>query len=191
MDRLVSQAAALSAHRRINQTALPYPARASIKELFERCARRFPDANAVIHRERVLSYRELNDLANALAARLRREGVRPGAVVGVVSDRSPELIVALTAVLKCGAAYLPFDQLWPDQRLRDLFGQSECEVLVADQPDRASALADRFPGHRVISAADAGREGANSEGAAGDPPLRVDPDAIAYINFTSGSTGLA
>ncbi len=185
MDRLASQAAALSAHRRLNSTTLPYPARSSIKELFERCARLFPDANAVIHGERAVSYRELNELANALASRLRHAGVRPGSVVGVGSDRSPELIAALTAVLKCGAAYLPFDQLWPDEHLRELFGQSDCEVLVADQANRASALARRFPGNRVISAADAGQPGA-----AGNPPLRVDADAIAYINFTSGSTGL-
>jgi D-alanine--poly(phosphoribitol) ligase subunit 1 len=181
MTRPEATPEALDVHRRINRTAMPYPGESSVKELFEHCAERVPDAVAVIHRNRSVSYRELNRLANALAARLRARGAAPGATVAVCVERSPELIASLLAVLKCGAAYLPVDRAWPDERLRELFGQTGCELLLTDQVQN---LSQRFPRHRVLPV-----DGLGGAADDGNPRLRVDPEAIAYINFTSGSTG--
>lgn len=181
LTRLQTTPEAIDAHRRINRTAVPYPADSSIKELFERCAERVPDAVAVIHRDRSVSYRELNRLANVLAARLRAQGAAPGAAIAVCVERSPELIASLLAVLKCGAAYLPVDRSWPGERLRELFGQADCELLLTDQPQ---SLARRLSGYRILPVGDLSQ--ATDDG---NPQLRADPEAIAYINFTSGSTG--
>jgi len=176
--RLAVSPEALAIHDRINRTTVSYPDDSGVAALFERQAGRTPDATAVVHRDRTLSYRELDLLANGLAARLHEAGVVRGDVVGVCCARSPELIVALLAVLKCGGAYLPFDASWPDGRLHSILDQSRCAVVVTDQP---SVLGARLPVRKVVPAA--GPAG----GAA--PAVRTGPDDIAYINFTSGSTG--
>ncbi|MEV6010556.1 amino acid adenylation domain-containing protein [Streptomyces sp. NPDC051976] len=172
---------AVAIHRRINATTTGYPHDSGLPALFEEWVRRTPDAPAVEHGDRTLAYAELDRLANGLALELAAGGVAPGAVVGVCVARSPELIVALLAVLKCGAAYLPFDAAWPDERLRGLFADAECGAVVTD---RAPELAARFADLRVTPVA----EGVPAARARG-PEVAVTGDAIAYVNFTSGSTG--
>ena len=104
-----------------------------------------PHTAAVVHRDRTLSYRELDRRANALAARLRESGVSLGDAVGVCVARSPELIVTLVAVLKCGAAYVPFDAGWPTGRLRGIVRDAGCDVVVTDRPElMGTALPDRL-----------------------------------------------
>ncbi|MFJ3722531.1 amino acid adenylation domain-containing protein [Streptomyces sp. NPDC090045] len=181
MESLACTAEALSIHKEINRTAAPFPDGAGVKELFEDCAARHVDAVAVVHRDRTLTYGELNELANGLADVLRMRGVRPGDAVGVCIERSPELIVGLLAVLKCGAAYLPFDASWPDERLRILFGEAHCRRVLTDQDP---ALAGRFPEYEVVPAVYAEPPRGRT-----NPDVPVGPLDIAYINFTSGSTG--
>ncbi|MET9763716.1 amino acid adenylation domain-containing protein [Streptomyces sp. NPDC006372] len=180
MDKIALSEEALSIHRKINGTDAAYPEE-SLKELFEAAAARRPEAVAVVHQERTFTYRELNGLANSLSGRLRAGGVEPGHVVGLSIKRSPELIVAMLAIIKCGATYLPVDRAWPDDRLNGILGRTGCTALLTDAPGE---LAARFAQLRVVpvdlAALDAGEE---------NPSLRVDPDSLAYIVFTSGSTG--
>ncbi|MCK9893451.1 amino acid adenylation domain-containing protein [Frankia sp. AgB32] len=180
MEMIALSEAALAVHRKINGTDGSYPAE-SLKELFERAAGRRPEAVAVIHQERKLAYRELNGLANSLAARLRAAGVTPGDVVGLSVRRSPGMIVAMLAIIKCGATYLPFDRTWPDERLNGIFGQADCAVLLADE---ATGVTGRFENMQVLLV-----DLAVLDATAENPDLRVRPDALAYIVFTSGSTG--
>ncbi|MEV7380709.1 amino acid adenylation domain-containing protein [Streptomyces lydicus] len=183
MHQLSCDEKALSLHRKINRTTEPYPSDRSLKDLFEHCAARHADAVAIIHRDRQLTYRSLNRLANAMAARLLAEGASPRDTIGVCIGRSPELIAALLAVLKCGAAYLPVDVSWPHERLSAVFRDAGCRLIITDQ---AGQLADRFPGQQVVPA-DVGET--RSTDAHGNPPTCPGPDDLAYINFTSGSTG--
>jgi amino acid adenylation domain-containing protein len=177
----VGRPEALAIHDRINRTTVEYPDDRGVAALFEGQALRTPDATALVHRERTLSYRELDLLANGLAARLNEAGVGRGDVVGVCCARSPELIIALLAVLKCGGAYLPFDASWPDSRLHSILGPSRCAVVVTDQP---SVLAARLPAQHVVPA-----EGTAEDAAPVVYTSPASPDDIAYINFTSGSAG--
>ncbi|XVQ06880.1 amino acid adenylation domain-containing protein [Spirillospora sp. CA-255316] len=179
MRRLAVRPEALAIHDRINRTTAGYPDDSGVAALFERQAGRTPDAPAVVHRDRTLGYRELDLLANGLAARLTEAGVARGDVVGVCCARSPELIVALLAVLKCGGTYLPFDAGWPDGRVHSILGRARCAVVVTDRP---AELGARLHAQRVVPA----------DGTAGGaaPEVHTDPDDIAYINFTSGSTGM-
>jgi D-alanine--poly(phosphoribitol) ligase subunit 1 len=171
---------ALAIHDSINATAAPYPD-CSIKTLFEQCAERRATAACVVDQDEVLSYREINQLANGLAARLRRLGVSSGDTVGISIKRSPELIIALLAITKCGAAYLPFDATWPDQLLTGIFSDTHCQLLlIRDVP----GLADRFPQYRVEAVLRDELDPVEE-----NPALDVAGDAIAYINFTSGTTG--
>ncbi|EWM18602.1 linear gramicidin synthetase LgrC [Kutzneria sp. 744] len=178
VERIAHDSKAIALHRRINDTAVSYPDETGVGELFERRVAESPTSVAVIHRDRSVSYDELNRLANGVAARLSAAGVRPGAVVGVAIGRTPELVAALLGILKCGACYLPFDIDWPDARLRDLVAQTDCATVLTDN---AEALAARLPELAVLPVDDTVVEE--------NPRTAVDPDAIAYINFTSGSTG--
>jgi D-alanine--poly(phosphoribitol) ligase subunit 1 len=181
MQRLTSSEAALAIHRRLNRTAVDYPRDSSVPALFGVCVDRRPDALAVVHGDRTLTYRQLDLLANGLALDLLAQGLESGATVGVCLVRSPELIVALLAVLKCGGSYLPFDAAWPNERLRGLFADAGCAWVVSDQ---ATALAWRLDGCRVVPVHEHALVASEAS-----PTTVVPADAVAYVNFTSGSTG--
>ncbi|MEU6855014.1 amino acid adenylation domain-containing protein [Actinacidiphila alni] len=178
---MTASAAALAAHRLINRTGADYPRGASVPALFADLARRTPGAPAVEHGDRTVGYGELDRLANGLARELLARGLRPGATVGVCLERSPELIVALLAVLKCGGCYLPVDAAWPGERLRGLLADADCRWVLTDRP---ADLADRLDGCRIVPVV----EGRIPRSATA-PDVEVAADAVAYINFTSGSTG--
>jgi D-alanine--poly(phosphoribitol) ligase subunit 1 len=180
LEQLRFSAEALAIHDSINLTAAPFP-KCSVKELFEQCASRRGTATAIVCQDELLTYGELNGLANSLAARLRQLEVRPGHVVGVCANRSVELIIALLAVIKCGAAYLPFDPGWPDDLLLSTFNDAHCQLLITEG---AGDLAVRFPQYVIVDVLrhELGPVDEN-------PAVDVAADAIAYINFTSGTTG--
>ncbi|GAA2256041.1 hypothetical protein GCM10010232_51860 [Streptomyces amakusaensis] len=139
---------------------------------------------------RRLTYGGLDHRARLLAHRLRDRGVGPGSVVALCLDKSPELIVAVLAVLKAGGAYLPLPTDLPAGRLaRTVRTAGAVLVLVADLPGRAG-----LPGLPVktltLSEAMAPEgEGPPAPEPVDDPPGEVDPDAPAYVIHTSGSTG--
>ncbi|MEV7831701.1 amino acid adenylation domain-containing protein [Streptomyces subrutilus] len=130
-----------------------------------------------------LTYRELDERSGRAAAALRARGAGPGTVVAVCLDKSPELIVALLAVLRTGAAYLPLDPSGPADRLAYMTGHAGCTLLIGDA-GRPGDLP--LP---VLSLADlTGPAGARAvAGPSADLP--VDPAAPAYVIYTSGSTG--
>ncbi|RKT82209.1 amino acid adenylation domain-containing protein [Saccharopolyspora antimicrobica] len=135
------------------------------------CAAR-PDAIAVDEHDRQVSYAELDASAGALAVRLQQCGVRAGDVVGLATGSLLDTIVAILAVLRLRAAYLPLDSSLPDERLAYMLDKAECRVAVADAP---------VPGVRVVAPGGAGpAELAEQPG--------TDADAV-YVMFTSGSTG--
>jgi amino acid adenylation domain-containing protein/thioester reductase-like protein len=153
-----------------NRTAVAAPER-PLPELFEAQVSRAPEAVAVEAADLRLTYAELNARANRLAHRLIERGAGPERIVAVLLPRSADLLVALLAVLKTGAAYLPLDPSYPAERME-------------------AVLADARPVH-IVSAADlAALDGApehNPTDAERGGPLL--PDHAAYLIFTSGSTG--
>ncbi len=158
---------------------------------FERQARRRPTAEALRCQGRTLSYGQLNAVANRLARRLRAAGARPETAVGICLERSVESIVALLAVLKSGAAFLPLDRSHPPERLRSQLLDAQARLLIAVAADAAELMID---GMQVVSITDPAplggamqpRSAATDESdLAGDPPL----SSAAYIIYTSGSTG--
>ncbi|MCW5623124.1 MAG: amino acid adenylation domain-containing protein, partial [Burkholderiales bacterium] len=130
-----------------------------------------------------LSYAELNTRANRLAVHLRAEGVAPGARVGVCMGRSVELVVALLAVLKTGAAYVPLDPDYPAERLAFIVADAGLDRLLVAGLDGIASAGD-VP--VVDVTADAARIAASSDA---DPHIDVRSDDLAYLIYTSGSTG--
>jgi len=149
-----------------------------------------PNAAAVRCGEAVLSYADLNRKANRLAHCLVEAGVEPGAVVGVHSTRSPELMVALLAIWKCGATYVPFDPNSTTKRLAVMIEDAGIELVVAQ-----SALRAKVPvaGIDVLELDDVLAETWLTEYPDINPSslgIEIGPADSAYIIYTSGSTGV-
>jgi amino acid adenylation domain-containing protein len=140
-----------------------------------------PDGTAVVDGGRRLTHAQLHARANRLAHELRGRGAGPGAIVAVCLDRSTDLIVALLAVLKAGAAYLPMDPQYPPARLAMMLADSGAALLVTRGEPSV---------HTGQSTVDLDRDRAAIDARpATDPGVPVDPDSLAYLIYTSGSTG--
>ena len=137
-------------------------------ELFEIQARDRPDAIAAVHGDRQLTYRQLNARANQLARALVARGVTREAVVGVMTERNLDWLTAVLAVFKAGGAYLPIEPHFPTERIAKMVSRAGAK-LVLTQP-------------LIEAAYDEGH-------AASDLGIAVARDQLAYIYFTSGSTG--
>lgn len=138
MKELRADAAALDVHRLINCTTRPYPDQSTVKELFERCAAEFSDRIAVVCGTQSVTYRDLNNLANGLAARLLSMGADSGQCVGVCGERSVEMIVSLLAIIKSGTAYLPIDASWPRHLLEAIMSSFRCSLVVSSARMRSA-----------------------------------------------------
>ncbi|MGD0136413.1 MAG: amino acid adenylation domain-containing protein, partial [Bryobacteraceae bacterium] len=165
-----------------NSTERPYPRETPLAELVEAQVKRTPDAIAVVFGEQRLSYTELNNRANQLARELRKHGAGPDQLVGLCVERSAAMLVALLAIVKAGAAYLPLDSLLPAGRLAFMMQDSGVRLVVTEQRVRGKLPA--FAG-AVILLEDLSWQ-ANSSGNLG---LSVAPKDLAYTIYTSGSTG--
>ncbi|MFC7185019.1 MupA/Atu3671 family FMN-dependent luciferase-like monooxygenase, partial [Kitasatospora paranensis] len=158
-----------------------------VHELIADRAARTPDAPALVAAgdspEDAIDYRELDRRAEELAVRLRAHGVRPDVTVGLYLDRSPDLVVALLAVLKAGGAYLPLDPGYPAERLAFMVADSGTRVILTRGP-LARRLADS---PATVLRLDRPDE-RPPEPPAG-PPVPQNPDHLAYVIYTSGSTG--
>ncbi|KRD77783.1 hypothetical protein ASE43_20875 [Lysobacter sp. Root983] len=169
--------------------ALPvYPSSAAtLHELFELSAASRPDAVALVFEGESLSYRTLNEQANRLAHHLCALGVRPEARVAICLERGFAQVIALLAVLKAGAAYVPLDPGHPDGRLRDTVVDCEPSALIT-----SLALATRFAADAslaVLCIDDETLHDALLRQPADNTTSTARADGLAYIIYTSGSTG--
>ncbi|HEV3050200.1 MAG TPA: amino acid adenylation domain-containing protein, partial [Longimicrobium sp.] len=169
-----------------NQTEAEYPAGACIHEMFEAQVARTPDAVAVTFEQASLTYRELNARANRLAHHLVRLGVGPEVRVGVLMERSLEMVVSLLAVLKAGGAYVPLDPAYPAERLALMLTDSATAVLLTQEKLRGLLVVE--PGVHVVVEEEARAEIAAES--AENVESRVAPRNLAYLIYTSGSTGI-
>ena len=162
--------------------------RSSIKELFEEQVARTPDAPAVVFGRRCLSFSQLNARANQVAGKLREHGVGPGTLVGVLMEKSIDLLPAVLGVVKAGGAYIPLDPLYPIDRLQFMIGDAKPAVLITHSEHLRLVPADAVgTGASVALALD---EPATLDGACEEnPPTMAGADDLAYVIYTSGSTG--
>ncbi|GAA0297702.1 hypothetical protein GCM10010302_40420 [Streptomyces polychromogenes] len=163
-----------------NDTAEPTPA-TTVGGLVEAQAARTPDATALIAGDETLTYRELNARADRLAGELAARGVGRESLVALALPRSAELVVALLAILKAGGAYLPVDPRYPSHRLAAILAEARPLLVLTD-----SATAGTLPGHE---APDLLLDTLGPAGATPAPATAPHPDQLAYVMYTSGSSG--
>ncbi|MFP2933044.1 amino acid adenylation domain-containing protein, partial [Pyxidicoccus sp. 3LG] len=169
---------------RWNDTAAEYPREASVHQLFCAQAARTPDAIAVEAGEGTLTYRQLDERSNQLAHHLRTLGVTPGTRVALCLERNLELPVGLLGILKAGAAFVPLDPSYPAERLQTMLAQTAVSVLVTQE-----RLADELPAHvPLLVCLDSEWEQVARHPVTA-PDAFASADSLAYVMFTSGSTG--
>lgn len=177
MDKPVSAMQYLTAGERtllleqMNDTAADYPRNKTIQALVEEAVARTPEQIAVLHEETSITYDELNRSANRLAHYLmKKHGIGAGKIVGVLVERSEKMIICLLAILKTGAAYVPIDPEYPEERINYIIADSKPDVILRDNDlDPVILWSDKY--------SDA------------NPDVQTDTSDLAYLIYTSGSTG--
>jgi amino acid adenylation domain-containing protein len=168
-----------------NATQVDYPEQMSIHQLVEAQVERTPDAPAALFGDRQLTYQQLNCRANQLAHYLHRLGVGPDSCVGIYLERSLELPIAVLAVLKAGAAYVPLDSTYPHDRLAFMMQDTRTPVLLTHTP-----LVDSLPAP-VANVICLDRDWSTiAQEPSDNPDYGVTSSNLAYIIYTSGSTGI-
>ena len=156
----------------------------TIHERFERQAAATPDAIAVSFNGERLTYRELNERANRLAHHLRSLRVGPETCVGILVERSHEMVVTILGVLKAGGCYLPLDPAYPMERLSFMLEDAHASLLLTS--DASSAM--MFERHVPVVCLDRDWEEIAAQSTENLPPV-ASAENLAYIIYTSGSTG--
>ncbi|MDD0821156.1 hypothetical protein BUE63_06055 [Bacillus sp. MB353a] len=153
----------------------------TICQLFEAQAKKTPDNTAVVFEKYNMSYRELNEKANQLARLLQEREVGPETIVGIMVDRSLDMIIGILAVLKVGGAYLPIDADYPKERIHYMLKDSGCNIMLTQK-----ALQEKFecPIYQ-ISMDEENLENREKENLG----IKICPQSLAYVIYTSGSTG--
>ncbi|WP_248547765.1 non-ribosomal peptide synthetase [Paenibacillus odorifer] len=167
--------------KEFNETGRTMERPMTIHEGFEEQAVRTPDRIALIFGDERLTYREINERSGRLARLLRMRGVGPDTIVGLLAERSAEMIIGLLAILKAGGAYLPIDPDYPAERIRYMLEHSRTQLLLTHRAENFTT------GHpceqlRITDLLElpetGGYEAASAEGG-----------HLAYVIYTSGSTG--
>lgn len=186
-DRPVSRLAYLSEEERHqllvlwNDTGAELDPERRIHRLFERQVSATPWAPAVFYGDRMLTYGQLNSMANGIAHRLLEKDITPETLVAVCVDRTPEAIAALLGILKAGGAYVPLDPSYPVDRLNTILKDVGPAVLVMHEAYASRFTQWAFPAlcldhlDHVVET---------------NPEVDVRPDHLAYVIYTSGSTGV-
>ncbi len=168
-----------------NDTTKDFPTDKCVHQLFEAQTKRTPDAIAVVYQDQHLTYRELNQKANSLARRLQEFNIGPDSLVGLCVERSVEMVSGIFGILKTGAAYVPLDPSYPVDRLKLMLDDSGASVIVSHQNLAKELDPKRF---KIVYMDDSSI--VSDSDAFEDPRRDVGMGNLAYINYTSGSTGV-
>ncbi|KAF6586433.1 non-ribosomal peptide synthetase, partial [Paenibacillus sp. EKM205P] len=164
---------------------------AAFHRLFEEQAERTPEEAAVVYENDRLTYAELNERANRLAATLRTSGIGRETIVGILAERSVDLLVAVLAVWKAGGAYVPLDPDYPAERVRFMLEDSGAKVLLTQTPLRERAEA--WLGEEELALAAVlyldDEASYSDERTNADSFHEARPEDLAYVIYTSGTTG--
>ncbi|CAH0316009.1 non-ribosomal peptide synthetase [Peribacillus sp. Bi134] len=165
-----------------NNTKADYPKGKTIQQLFEEQVEKTPDHIAIVFEDKKLTYRELNERANRLAIELRNRGVKADTIVGIMVERSLEMIIGIIGILKSGGAYLPIDPTYPRERIEYMLEDSKCQIILSE-----TSLLDmvKFKGSVL--------DLFNCDLLCGESrnPEKINSfKDLAYVIYTSGSTGM-
>lgn len=166
----------------LNSTALSDRSSPCLHTLFELQVVRAPNAIAIVSGEDKVTYRELNNRANALAQHLLSINVQPEELVGLKAERGIGLLVGMLGILKAGAAYLPLDPIYPNDRLQFMAEDASLRFVVTSESNWEAG------GQSVLQVIEV-EVASQLQGSCDNPDIEVAQEALAYAIYTSGSTG--
>lgn len=169
-----------------NATATEYPANKTIHQLFEAQVAKTPGNIAIEFNGTTLTYQQLNERADQLAALLRQKEIAPNIIVGILLHRSPELLISILAVLKAGGCYLPMDTDLPAERIEYLLTNSHSKLLIVSDESAASLQHIHSTATEIININKLEYKSAKLSRAA----YTIAPSNLAYVIYTSGTTGM-
>ncbi len=169
---------------KFNDTHADFPMEKTVQQLFEEQVIRTPDNKAVLFRNESLTYRELNEKSNQLAKALREKGVKPDSIVGIMLDRSLEMIISIFAILKAGGAYLPIDPKNPQDRIKYMLDDCGSRILLTTSVQGLKSDLS-YLGVDILNLSD---ETIYSGDTSNPKHVNISTD-LAYVIYTSGSTG--
>ena len=164
-----------------NATEMDYPKDKTISQLFEEQVEKTPNKIAIVFENKKLTYKELNEKANQLANYLRKSGIKPNDIVGIMLPRSLELLISIIGVLKSGACYIPIDPTYPEKRIEYMLDNSESKILITTNELYNNIKFENkilINDNEILIQEKNNLEKINS------------PEDMVYIIYTSGSTGL-
>ncbi|HLP59353.1 MAG TPA: amino acid adenylation domain-containing protein, partial [Candidatus Deferrimicrobium sp.] len=164
-----------------NNTGAGYPKYETVHRVFEVQVEKTPDRIALTYEDKQMTYRELNERSNLLAAELWAHGVKAGDIVGLMVERSLEMLTALWAILKVGGAYLPIGDENPPERVQFMLEDSRVEIILGDSVQGTSGYKRKFLDINAITYSN--HDGSNLQ------PISTAGD-LAYVIYTSGTTGI-
>ena len=167
-----------------NATTTAYPREQCVHELFEEQVKKTPDSIAVVFEEESLTYRQLDERSNHMANHLFQQGLASGDLAGVCLERSADMIIALLAIWKTGAAYVPLDPTYPIERIRMILEDAQPNLLLTKKSLLAGLVVESI---QIVCLDD---EESGLGGRSNQAPDRTSTaNDLAYVIFTSGSTG--
>jgi amino acid adenylation domain-containing protein len=172
--------------KRWNATTTTYPQEKSIAAIFEEQVNLRGNAIAAKFGQTEISYAELNTKANHLAHYLQNKGIGFQELVGICVDQSVEMLIGLLGILKAGAAYVPLDKDYPDERLELMLADAGVRVVITQQ-QQAARFANH--GHEIICLDHEWEEIAQTPKSLNNPTTQATGNSLAYVIYTSGSTG--
>lgn len=164
-----------------NETAMPYPKEKTIIDLFQQKAAAHPDRRAAVYENKCYTYREVDELSDRIGEALRKKGVKKGEPIGLMIQRSADMVIAILGILKAGCPYLPIDIHLPPDRVRYMLGNSGSRFVIANQ---GSGI--QTENQHVIFLEQLLSEPADAEQTSDHFPSAGD---LAYVLYTSGTTG--
>ena len=169
-----------------NNTKMDYPKAKTVVNLFEEQVNKTPNNVAVVFENNKLTYKELNEKSNQLARYLLDNNVSTGSILGIMLNRSLEMIVSILAALKTGAAYIPIDPEYPEERIKHIIATSNCKIFITSDSLKSKVTSLGFDGLLVIS------DFSNTliyNLPNNNLNINIEQDDLSYLIFTSGSTG--
>ncbi|MCU0789979.1 MAG: amino acid adenylation domain-containing protein, partial [Nitratireductor sp.] len=161
--------------------AVPYPRDANVPAVFRETANEYTENTAIAYGETEITYWQLDQWSDRLANMLRAKGMASGDVVAISAERKPALAAGLLAILKAGAAYLAVEPGMPENRVRHIIEASGARLMLAQGEAHPGAAG--IPSLPIPESFDSGPAGGSA------PQAEIRPEGIAYICYTSGSTG--
>lgn len=187
-DKKISDISLLSDHEQrslvhdFNQTAVKYPRNETVISLFEKRAQLLPEGIALKLDDETMTYAELKKLSDKIASYLRHQkGIKPGDLAGIMLEREAYLVPCILGVLKAGAAYVPIDPAYPEERIKTIIDDSQLKILITRKTS-VQLL------HGFVIDLDQEKLQIESMGAE-QSPVSIEDNSLAYVIYTSGSTG--